>query len=134
MALQFDELHSALYSAELERYWDECLAEYTEATPSERGELLDWVHSIRDGLVSHAKDIDDPEELVISVALSYIEFKSKWQMLNTQINYQVFRSGEAKPHLMFKSSLLSVIVDTISKFLTEEDISKIQEFLLDPTA
>ncbi len=134
MALDIASLQAELTGDELQQYWASCLDEYKEATLEERAKLLSWVHNLRDGFLSHAADIDDEEELLVSVALSYIELKSKWQMLNTQVNYQVFRTGEAKPELMFKSSLLSVIVDTIGKFLTTEDITKIQEFLLNPTA
>jgi hypothetical protein len=133
MSLHLDAIRAALLSDEIEEYWNGCLQEY-DASEEERQNLLSWIHSVRDGFIAHASDIDDPEELLISVALSYIEFKSQWQMLNTQINYQVFRTGDANPHLMYKSSLLSIIVDTIGKFLTSEDVRKIQEFLLSPTA
>ncbi|TAE24286.1 MAG: hypothetical protein EAZ92_13460 [Candidatus Kapaibacterium sp.] len=134
MTLDIALLRSTLTGSELEQYWASCLEEYTEASSEERATLLAWVHHVRDGFLSHAADIDDEEELLVSVALSYIELKSKWQMLNTQVNYQVYRTGDAKPDLMFKSSLLSVIVDAIGKFLTDDDIIKIQEFLLNPTA
>ena len=133
MSLHLDVIRAALLSDEIEKYWNGCLQEY-DAPDEERQNLLSWIHSVRDGFIAHASDIDDPEEMLVSVALSYIEFKSQWQMLNTQINYQVFRTGEAKPDLMYKSSLLSVIVDTIGKLLTQEDIQRIQDFLLSPTA
>lgn len=132
MSLNLNDIRAALTNDEIEGYWTGCLQEYTDASAEERVSLLSWIHGVRDGFITHASDIDDPEELVVSVALSYIEFKSQWQMLNTQINYQVFRTGYAKPHLMYKSSLLSVIVDTIGKMLTAKEIHKIQEFLLNP--
>jgi hypothetical protein len=90
---------------------------------------------VRANFLSHLDDVgDDSEELLISVALGFIEMKSQWQMLNTQINYQVFRKGEANTYMTYKSSLLSVLVDAIGQFLTPEDLEKIQEFLLNPTA
>jgi hypothetical protein len=133
MSLKLDDIRAALLSDEIEGYWTGCLQEY-DASEEERAGLLLWIRGVRDGFIAHVSDIDDPEEMLVSVALSYIEFKSQWQMLNTQINYQVFRTGDAKPHLMYKSSLLSVIVDTIGKLLTADDINKIQEFLLNPVA
>lgn len=134
MALHFENIRAALMSTTIEEYWQSCLSEYVIANNEERNSLLAWIQGIRDGFVAHAGDIDDDEELLISVALSYIQLKSQWQMLNTQINYQVFRTGEARPNLTFRSSLLSIIVDEIGKFLTDDDLVKIQEFLLNPTA
>lgn len=131
MKLHAETLRIALYDDELEQYWTSCLNEYEDVR--ERATLLEWVREIRNDFITHATYIDDPEDLIVSVALSYIELKSKWQMLNTQINYQVFRTGEAPTYLIYKSSILSIIVDVIGKFLSDEDLAKIHEFLLHPT-
>jgi hypothetical protein len=130
--MNFEELRSALNDAELEQSWTSCLENYTEATPEKRVELATWIMAERDAFLHRAADVDDDEELIILAALGYIELKSQWQMLNTQINYQVFRKGEADVDLTFKASLLSSVVAKIGSFLTEEDLMKIQEFLMNP--
>jgi hypothetical protein len=130
--MNFEELRSALNDIELEQSWTSCLENYTEATPEKRVELATWIMAERDAFLHRAADVDDDEELIILAALGYIELKSQWQMLNTQINYQVFRKGEADIDLTFKASLLSSVVATIGSFLTEEDLVKIQEFLMNP--
>jgi hypothetical protein len=131
--MSIEALRTALHSHTLEQLWSSCLENYTEGTPQDRVELATWIMAERDAFLRRAADVDDEEELVVMAALGYIELKSKWQMFNTQINYQVFRKGEAESALTFKSSLLSTLVDTIGSFLTEDDLRKIQEFLLSPT-
>lgn len=135
-ALNTINLREALFHPEIDSSWKETLSYFQEGTEVDKITLHQWVYRIRDEFIAHADDVgdDDPEELLISVALGYIEMKSQWQMLNTQINYQVFRRGEANIILTYKSSLLSVLVDAIGKFLSQEDLSKIHEFLLNPTA
>lgn len=130
------QLHDALHSAEIEESWKSCLEAYKESTPQERLDLAEWASSVRATFLAHAEDVgdDEEEELRTSLALGYIEMKSKWQMLNTQINYQVFRKGEANVNLTYKSALLSVLVDKIGKFITANDLQKIQEFLINPTS
>ncbi len=128
-------LREALESNAVEEMWKSSLDAYQEGTPQDRSDLAQWIMDVRANFLSHLDDVgDDSEELLISVALGFIEMKSQWQMLNTQINYQVFRKGEANTYMTYKSSLLSVLVDAIGQFLTPEDLEKIQEFLLNPTA
>ncbi len=128
-------LREALESNAVEEMWKSSLDAYQEGTPQYRSDLAQWIMDVRANFLSHLDDVgDDSEELLISVALGFIEMKSQWQMLNTQINYQVFRKGEANTYMTYKSSLLSVLVDAIGQFLTPEDLEKIQEFLLNPTA
>ncbi len=134
MTMIVQQLRDALHSAEVEEIWKNCLEAYQESTAQERLDLAEWIAAVRTNFLAHAEDIgdDDEEELRTSLALGYIELKSKWQMLNTQINYQVFRRGEANITLTYKSTLLSILVDKIGSFITDQDLHKIQEFLLSP--
>jgi hypothetical protein len=135
MLMTVQRLREALESNAVEEMWKSSLDAYQEGTPQYRSDLAQWIMDVRANFLSHLDDVgDDSEELLISVALGFIEMKSQWQMLNTQINYQVFRKGEANTYMTYKSSLLSVLVDAIGQFLTPEDLEKIQEFLLNPTA
>ncbi|MCU0427881.1 MAG: hypothetical protein MUF71_19900 [Candidatus Kapabacteria bacterium] len=129
-------LRDVLFHTDIDTQWKETLESFEEGSETDKSTLHQWVYRVRDEFIAHADDVGDEEEeeLLISVALAYIEMKSQWQMLNTQINYQVFRKGEANMILTYKSSLLSVLVDAIGKFLSNEDLSKIHEFLLNPTA
>lgn len=136
MTLNTKNLREALFHDNIDNTWKETLESFEQGSTSDKAALHQWIHRVRDEFIAHADDVGDEEEeeLLISVALAYIEMKSQWQMLNTQINYQVFRKGEAHMILTYKSSLLSVLVDAIGKFLSTEDLSKIHEFLLNPTA
>ncbi len=136
MTVTVQNLRDALHSAEVEELWKVCLdAYYHDNTLQERIDLAKWIASVRTNFLAHAEDVgdEDSDELRTSLALGYIEMKSRWQMLNTQINYQVFRKGEANVNLTYKSTLLSVLVDKIGNFITAQDLQKIQEFLLNPT-
>lgn len=136
MTVTVQNLRDALHSAEVEELWKVCLEAYhQDNTSQDRLDLAKWIASVRTNFLSHAEDVgdEDSDELRTSLALGYIEMKSRWQMLNTQINYQVFRKGEANITLTYKSTLLSILVDKIGSFITAQDLQKIQEFLLNPT-
>jgi hypothetical protein len=128
-------LHEVLCGTKIEEAWKMGLDAYQEGTEQDRLSLAEWIINVRADFLAHVEDVgDEAEELLVSIALGYIEMKSQWQMLNTQINYQVFRKGEANVYLTYKSSLLSVVVDAIGTLLTQDDLDKIREFLLSPTA
>jgi hypothetical protein len=128
------QLREILHAPDVETAWKQTIESFTNGAPQDRLDLAEWIMGIRSRVIAHADDVEDEEELRISVALGYIELKSHWQMLNTQINYQVFRKGAADQYLLHKSSLLSVLVDKLSSLINPEDLQKIQEFLLNPTA
>jgi hypothetical protein len=137
MTVTVQNLRDALHSAEVEELWEICLEAYHQDNTSQQDhiDLAKWISSVRTNFLAHAEDVgdEDSDELRTSLALGYIEMKSRWQMLNTQINYQVFRKGEANITLTYKSTLLSILVDKIGGFITAQDLQKIQEFLLNPT-
>ncbi|MCS6808921.1 MAG: hypothetical protein RML40_09545 [Bacteroidota bacterium] len=129
-------VQTLLSNAALEPLWHDILDAYIEGAEAEKQRLIAWINDVRNTIVRCALDIgdDNPEELLVSVALRYIELKSQWHMLNTQINYQVFRKGEAEPMLLYQSSLLSTLVDALQQLLSNEDLAKIDEFLTNPVA
>lgn len=95
-------------------------------------EIVRWTGEIRDGLVTLVRAIEDPEEIETTLAINYVELKSKWIALNTKINYTVFRSGACDPVDALRASGVSTLLVTIEDILEQEDIEKITEFLAQP--
>lgn len=125
-------LTDMLFDPSLERELDGCLAAWTTATPEELTSTRAWIKAQRHDFVEMAAEIDDREELELSIAVRYIELKSHWMMLNTKIQYSLFRAGEAPDVLMYRASLVSHVVGTLEQLLTPSDIERITRFLAQP--
>lgn len=127
-----ERLNDLLFGASLERELEACLAAWTSATPDELDSTRAWVKSQRRDFIEMAVEIDDVEELELSIAVRYIELKSHWMMLNTKIQYSLFHAGEAPDETMFRASLVSHVVGTLEQLLTPSDIERITRFLAQP--
>jgi uncharacterized protein related to proFAR isomerase len=122
----------AVEAKHLESAWHEALDGWESGSEATKQQILNELQRLKTEFLEHVVDVDDEQELTVSVALKYIELKSQWQMLNTQINYRVFRGVEVDEAMLYKATLLSTVVEMIGSFLTDEDLQKIMEFLLNP--
>ncbi|MFN3200761.1 MAG: hypothetical protein ACE366_20350 [Bradymonadia bacterium] len=125
---------AAIKAESLEQVWHETLDHWEDAEAQDRQRVYAWASGLRDQFVDHLIEVDDDEELIFAIALRYIELRCHWQMLNTQLNYQMFRRGECSPELQMRSSTLSQLIERISPFITDEDTARIGEFLLAPVS
>jgi len=115
------------------------LHEYNaDLPPQERvrliGKALHWVDQERRAVQAVLADIDDEDEVRSTLAISYIETKSRWMALNTKINYAVFRHGACATEDAFRGFVTSQLLATIESLLDQEDIDKITSFLAEPVA
>lgn len=125
-------LEASLLDPGIEATWTDCLSGWVEATAAERQAVLDWAKGLREEFLQVARDVDDPDEVDYALAIRYIELKSHWIMLNTQINYQTVHRGGAGQELLFRASLISLLVLAIEPLLKSADIDKITDFLAEP--
>lgn len=66
------------------------------------------------------------------VAVRFIELKSHWILLNTQINYKLVSKGEVDMSLAYRASLISQLLEALEHLIEPEDIDRIIDFLSEP--
>lgn len=110
----------------------EQLTSWEGADPAAIDRTIAWVLQIREDLVSLIRTIDDDEQISETLAINYIEIKTRWIALNTKINYQTFRLGSCDPELAFRGTACSGLMGEVETLLEPDDITKITEFLAQP--
>jgi hypothetical protein len=75
----------------------EQLGTWEGADPAAIDRTIAWILQLREDLVSLIRTIDDDEQIAETLAINYIEIKTRWIALNTKINYQTFRQGACDP-------------------------------------
>jgi len=110
----------------------EQLASWEGADPAAIDRTVGWILQIREDLVSLIRTIDDDEQIGETLAINYIEIKTRWIALNTKINYQTFRQGACDPELAFRGTACSGLMGEVETLLSPDDITKITEFLAQP--
>jgi hypothetical protein len=91
-----------------------------------------YVNTLSGELISLCKEVDDEEQIEQTVAIFYIELKSRWIALNTRVNYQTFRTGTCEVESAFRASGVSMLLAEVESLINQDDISKITDFLAQP--
>ena len=86
----------------------------------------------RDSFVEVLRPIDDEEQVMLTLAIHYIEMKSRWIALNTKMNYSLFRTGNPDEPAMLRGTAMSTLLMLIEGMLTPDDVDQITEFLAEP--
>lgn len=110
----------------------EQLGSWEGADPAAIDRTVAWILQLREDLVSLIRTIDDDEQIAETMAINYIEIKTRWIALNTKINYQTFRQGACDPELAFRGTACSGLLAEVETLLTPDDVMKITEFLAQP--
>jgi hypothetical protein len=124
-------LEAALSSPELDRAWRECLATWDDALPAERDGCRAGVVTLRDEFLRVLGDITDPVEQAVAGALFYVQIKSQWILINTQIGYQI-ASGTIDRGIFARAGLLSAVLGAMEPSLNRADVERITIFLAHP--
>ena len=118
-----------------ETNFDELRQTLMESGAPDEAELertMAWITAVRDGLVSELSTIADEDDLESTLAINYIELKSRWIAMNTQLNYQMFKHGTPSTEVMQRAFSTTFLLVQIEKVLGPEDIEKITDFLSEP--
>ncbi len=110
----------------------EALETWPDAQPGDVERVVKWAVALRDDLTTLISEIGDPEEVTMTVAINYIELKSRWIGLNTKMNYQTFRTGKCDSMTALRGAAISNLVGRIEELLTPGDIDQITQFLSEP--
>lgn len=126
-----DDIEEALRDG-LDDQWEEVLAGWEEAAPSERKAVQAYVSGLRNRILRSLLDIDTAEELQRGLATQYIEMKCHWTMLNTQIQHQTAREGGADENLIYRATCVSLIIQSLEPLLSQERVDNLTAFLAEP--
>jgi len=126
-----DEIEDALRGA-LDDQWGKVLDQWQGAAPSEQKAVRAYVSGLRNRILRALLDIDTKEELQRGLATQYIEMKCHWTMLNTQIQHQTARDGEAADDLIYRATCVSLIIQSLEPLLSQERVDNLTAFLAEP--
>jgi hypothetical protein len=112
----------------------ESMAGYPGADGPMIDRTVDWVMHLRKDLVGLLASIGDDEQIVETLAINYIELKTRWIALNTKTNYQLFRTGSSEPEVALRGFACSALLADVEALLSADDITKITEFLSTPVS
>lgn len=93
---------------------------------------LAWISRIRDEIIQSVSAIDTDEDVELAVAAGYIELKSRWIAINTQINYQFIKQGAPDAESQQRGFALWSLLAALENLLNPVDIEQITAFLAEP--
>ncbi|MDX2116337.1 MAG: hypothetical protein SFZ24_12065 [Planctomycetota bacterium] len=130
--MQTDTAIGHLTSAETLGHLNEALASWPGVQPADIERVVRWASGLRDDLAALIAEINDPDEVRMTLAINYIELKSRWIALNTRMNYQNFRSGSCDTLTALRGTAISALIARVEEMLTQDDIDQITQFLAEP--
>lgn len=131
--LSLEKVKVALLAPEVEEQWAECMSAWEPAALGSRERVIELIQGLRRELLEACEGAaSDAEDLAVTLATGFIELKSRWIMLNAQIQYQTFRSGAAPAETLYFASLVSFLIDAVEALLPDSEVARINEFLADP--
>lgn len=126
-------VEAALLDPKLEASWEECLANWEDGTPEQIEAARTWIQQYRDQFLTLARDIvDDSEMLATMIAIRYIEHKAQWTFFNNVINYGLMARGECNFEIIYRSTLISSLIEALEPLLKYQDFENITSFLAEP--
>lgn len=123
---------NALSNPEVENAWSEMALGWPNATPEQRVSALQYILSRRDRALNALREIADDDQLVETLAVLYIELKCEWIMINTVVNYQLFRKGDGDGETILRGALTASLLERVESLLGPEDVQAITNFLAQP--
>lgn len=125
-----DRIRETLHE-ELDARWDEVLSDQ-EVGRSRQQAVKAYVAGLRNRVWNSLQDIQTVDELERGLVIQYLELKSRWTMLNVQIQHQTRRSGEADPELTYRATCVSLLVEALEPMLSQERVDKLTDVLAEP--
>lgn len=130
VAFIHDHIRSALHDG-MEDRWEEVLSD-TDIPASRRQAVEAYVNGLRNRVWNSLRDIQTVDELERGLVIQYLELKSRWTMLNVQIQHQTRRSGAAEPELTYRATCVSLLVEALEPLLSQERVDTLAEVLAEP--
>jgi hypothetical protein len=126
-----DALDDELREDVLEENWKDTIHGTIE-DESAQEDTLNWIRTYREETIEIIQDVSDPEDAETSLILRYLEMKSRWIIMNNQIQYQAVETGAPDEVLMTRGSLLSNFLERLENHLDDDQIESITGLLSEP--
>jgi len=134
MSATMDRRLEKLMEADLAGQLTDTFEGYDDATAERLEMCIAHAEELRHKLKEVAEPIDDEDQLGMTMAVYFIELKARWIGHNTQMNFQLFQSGQFDPLLPFMAAAVSIVLAYVEAELTPTDIERINEFLAEPVS
>ena len=125
-----DHIRRALHDG-MEDRWDEVLAD-ADIASSRQQAVTAYVNGLRNRVWNALQDIQTVDELERGLVIQYLELKSRWTMLNVQIQHQTRQDGAANPELTYRATCVSLLVEALEPLLSQERVDALAEVLAEP--
>jgi hypothetical protein len=123
-------IREALFDGPEDR-WDEALSDW-DTTRANREAVKAYVSGLRNRAWQSLRDIGSVDELERGLVIQYLELKSRWTMLNIQIQNQTRRQQEPDGRLLYRATCVSLLVEALEPLLTQERVDALADVLAEP--
>ncbi|MEO0512539.1 MAG: hypothetical protein AAF108_06535 [Planctomycetota bacterium] len=100
--------------------------------PSIIDDTIAWFEDLRRDLISTLEEVGEGEDIELTLAINYVEYKSRWIAFNTKMNYMMFRGAPAPLREQCRGTAVSELLGHIEPLLRDGDIERITSFLAQP--
>ena len=108
--------------------WDGQLSGWENATDTQRQVCRDSVATLRDQFMVLWQDVPDESERQGLLSIFYLQLKSHWILLQTQVSYQI-EAGHINQEIFYRSGLLSHLLGVIEPLLPPGLAYNVGDFL-----
>jgi hypothetical protein len=91
-----------------------------------------WIFSKMDEFIERCKIVQEDDELPSLLMWFYMQLKTEWSQINTEVQYQPMVSDEPDMVLIFKASLLSQVIGNVETILRYVDVERAVNFMSNP--
>ncbi len=125
-----EHIYEALHEGVEER-WNATLAEWNGPRAQIKA-VRAHVVGLRNRAWNALQEITSVEELERGLIVQYLELKSRWTMLNVQIQHQTRQEDGAADNLLYRATCLSLLIEALEPLLTQERVDALAEMLSEP--
>ncbi|MCR9141957.1 MAG: hypothetical protein NXI24_06875 [bacterium] len=126
-----EDIEGRYNTGDLESDWRSALNEGGLSADDREGLLLEIRNTWRE-LLRILRDVDDEHERGRALVNAYIEERSRWLLINTQLQFQMFRDGRPDLRRSHRAMLVSRFAEFLEQFLDPGEIEVINRFLAKP--
>ena len=114
-----------------EDHWDTTLSEW-DTSRANREAVRAYVSGLRNRAWQSLRDITTVDELERGLVIQYLELKSRWTMLNIEIQNQTRRQAEPDERLLYRATCVSLLVEALEPLLTQDRVDALTDVLAEP--
>mgnify|MGYP000078864728 FL=1 len=123
-------IREALFEGTEDR-WEATLSGW-DTSRANREAVRAYVSGLRNRAWQSLRDITAVDELERGLVIQYLELKSRWTMLNIEIQNQTRRPAEPDERLLYRATCVSLLVEALEPLLTQDRVDALTDVLAEP--